>query len=76
MQGERGFKTRHGSLQGPYNSRQTSLKEKLKALKLSEVNAFKGNQQGLNETLREQRRRKSAFVTATDEEHRMSELDG
>ena len=27
MQGERGFKARHGSLQAPYNSRKESIKE-------------------------------------------------
>ena len=42
---------------------------------MSEANAVKGNQKDLNRTLREERRRKSAFVTATDEEHRKSALD-
>ena len=43
---------------------------------MSEANAVQGNQKDLNRTLREERRRKSAFVTATDEEHRKSKLVG
>ena len=72
------FNTRHGSLQAPANSRRGngSIKEQLRALKMTEANEVKGNKTFINQTLREERRRKSAFVTATDEEHRKLGIDG